>query len=192
MTGGKGPQHTHMQSQTQKNRKGQMAGLSNSIVQLGVAAIVLVIILVILAGFRDSDILAPNTGVVNNESSNTVRASINASGYALAQNGLQGFNPTIIIVHNTTSAGALGFVIPATNYTYNAVTRTIGNATATTYNFVNITYSYRYGDESYTTTNKTFTGIGKFADFWTIIVLAIVAALVLSIIFGLFGRTGTR
>jgi hypothetical protein len=35
--------------------------------------------------------------------------------------------------------------------------------------------------------NSTLTGIGTFGDFWTIIVLAIVAAIVIGIIFGAFG-----
>jgi len=43
------------------------------------------------------------------------------------------------------------------------------------------------GTEAYDAANETVVGIGTFADFWTIIVLAIIAAVVIGIIFGAFG-----
>ena len=46
--------------------------------------------------------------------------------------------------------------------------------------------------DAFVAANKTVVGIGKFGDFWQIIVLAVVAAVVLGIIFGLFGRGGKR
>lgn len=43
------------------------------------------------------------------------------------------------------------------------------------------------GTEAYSAANLTVVGLGTFADFWTIIVLAIIAAVVIGIIFGAFG-----
>lgn len=48
------------------------------------------------------------------------------------------------------------------------------------------------GSDAFVAANKTVVGIGKFGDFWTIIVLAIVAAVVLGIIFALFGPATKR
>lgn len=48
------------------------------------------------------------------------------------------------------------------------------------------------GTEAYQAANDTLVGIGTFGDFWTIIVLAIVAAVVLGIIFALFGGVGRQ
>lgn len=48
------------------------------------------------------------------------------------------------------------------------------------------------GTEAHTAANDTVVGLATFADFWTIIVLAIVAAVVIGIIFGAFGRSVRR
>ena len=85
------------------NRRGQVGGLSSNILQLGIAAIVLVLVLVIAQELRD--------------------------------------------------------------------TQTAGT-------------------EAFNAANQTVVGLGTFGDFWTIIVLAVVAAVVLGIIFGLFGGVG--
>lgn len=87
------------------NKKGQMMGLSASVLQLGIAAIVLVLVLVIMQELRD--------------------------------------------------------------------TQTAGT-------------------DAYGAANETLVGIGTFGDFWTIIVLAIVAAVVIAVIFGAFGGVGQQ
>ena len=43
------------------------------------------------------------------------------------------------------------------------------------------------GTEAFDAANATVVGLGTFADFWVIIVLAVVAAVVIAIIFGAFG-----
>ena len=87
------------------NKKGQVAGLSGDIVSLGVAAIVLVLVIVIVQELRDTQ------------------------------------------------------------------------ATTT---------------DAWGAANKTLFGLGQFGDFWVIIVLAVVAAVVIGVIFGLFSRAGRR
>lgn len=48
------------------------------------------------------------------------------------------------------------------------------------------------GTEAYISANKTVAGLGTFGDFWTIIVLAVVGAVVIGIIFGAFGGVGRK
>ena len=43
------------------------------------------------------------------------------------------------------------------------------------------------GTEAYTAANLTVVGLGTFADFWEIIVLAIVVAVVIGLLVGVFG-----
>lgn len=43
------------------------------------------------------------------------------------------------------------------------------------------------GTEAYTAANDTVVGLGTFADFWTIIVLAIVIAVVIGLLLAVFG-----
>lgn len=94
-----------------KQKKGQVGGIATSIIALGVAAIVLVLILVILQELRDTDIVSAGEAI---------------------------------------------------------------------------------NDTAFEQANNTIVGIGTFADFWTIIVLAIVAAIVIGIIFGAFGGFARR
>ena len=46
------------------------------------------------------------------------------------------------------------------------------------------------GTEAFDAANQTVVGLGTFGDFWVIIVLAIVAAVVIGIIFSAFGGLG--
>ena len=48
------------------------------------------------------------------------------------------------------------------------------------------------GTEAYVAANQTVAGLGTFGDFWTIIVLAIVATVVIGLLFTIFNRTGNR
>lgn len=96
-------------------KKGQANTLAPGIVGLGIAAIVLILMLVILEDLRDNDLLYTNT------------ANCNAT--------------------STVACGG-----------------------------------------AYQAANETLTGLSSFGDFWTIIVLAIVAGLVIGIIFAAFGK----
>ncbi len=46
--------------------------------------------------------------------------------------------------------------------------------------------------EAYAAANKTVVGLGTFADFWEIIVLAIVITVVIGLLLVIFGGTGGR
>ena len=47
-------------------------------------------------------------------------------------------------------------------------------------------------DTAYVQTNLTLTGLGTFADFWEIIVLAVVISIVIGLLLVVFGRAGNR
>ncbi len=47
-------------------------------------------------------------------------------------------------------------------------------------------------DTAYVQTNLTLTGLGTFADFWEIIVLAVVISIVIGLLLVVFGRSGNR
>ena len=48
------------------------------------------------------------------------------------------------------------------------------------------------GTEAYTAANKTVAGLGTFADFWEIIVLAVVITVVIGLLLLVFGSGRTR
>jgi len=48
------------------------------------------------------------------------------------------------------------------------------------------------GTEAYVAANKTIVGLGTFADFWEIIVLAIVITVVIGLLLVVFGGRGRR
>lgn len=48
------------------------------------------------------------------------------------------------------------------------------------------------GTEAYTAANATLVGLGSFADFWEIIVLAIVITVVIGLLLVVFGGRGRR
>jgi len=56
----------------------------------------------------------------------------------------------------------------------------------------NVTYNYNHGDEAYENANKTIVGLGTFADFWEIIVLAIVITVVIGLLLVVFGGSRRR
>ncbi len=48
------------------------------------------------------------------------------------------------------------------------------------------------GTEAFNAANQTLVGLGTFADFWTIIVLAIVITIVIGLLLGMFGGRRIR
>lgn len=169
----------------QHNKKGQVSNLASNIILLGGAAIVLVMLLVILQSTRDIDVIKEAYDArINNESS-----YINVTGDTLAGVSYPGAsNFAIVEARNRTS----GLVIQSGNYTVNAITGVISNASSIQWSTVNVTYTFTHGGEAYSNANETLDGLGNFSDFWSIIVLAIVASVVLGIIFALFGGKGQR
>lgn len=168
-----------------KNKKAQVGSISNSILFLGIAAIVLVLFLVIIQELRDTDVISK---AISDTANNETLTTVTEAGEDFANAGLPAVICTISFVTNETGAE----VIVAGNYTQTNCN--LASAAGSEYNNTNwnVSYGFTYGDTAYTTGNQTVVGLGTFADFWTIIVLAIVAAIVIGIIFGAFGGFSRR
>lgn len=159
-----------------RNKKGQMGILVPSILALVIAAFVLVLGLQLLGGFQ---------GATDNYSTTAVNESggfINQTGYTLARYATFGFHsPAIVTIINATS----GAVVPGTDYTLTG--NVLTNKTAKLWQTVNITYTYGYGQEAYSASNKSIVGTGSFADFWEIIILAVVISVIIGLLLVVLG-----
>jgi hypothetical protein len=93
----------------------------------------------------------------------------------------------------TSCTNSSGFAIPTTNYTVTidsiGGTATITNATATAYAEAKCTYAwYNTSQADWALADDAATGIGEFGNWFKIITIVGVAAVVLSLIFMAFGR----
>jgi hypothetical protein len=153
------------------NRKGQLDMLVPTILLLVVAGAILVLGLQLMAGF--AIVTDDYVSSVVNES-----GTILTAGYTLAKSTAPGFTLQSISATNLTGTFA---VIPSANYTVSSV-GVVTNATPTVYTGAALSYTYTYGQESYKSANKTIVGVGSFADFWSLIVLAVVIAIVVGLL----------
>ena len=71
---------------------------------------------------------------------NLTGAFINSTNFTISEASVAGFNGGFTVTSATNSTN--GFVIPVSNYTVNAVTGSISNATAFTFPAVNLTYTF--------------------------------------------------
>lgn len=175
-----------------KQRKGQMQTLAPAIIAILMAGFFLVMGIIILETTRDTDVVTQvNTGTVTNES---LATTMNETGVALARKAL---DPAA----GTFSVSICGFnnasqIIDAANYTVDATAGTVTYAgvDAGIWNNTlwNCSYTYLYGDEAYTQTNTSITGLATFGDFWEIIVIAIVLSVVMGLILFAFAGSGRR
>lgn len=155
-----------------------------AILMLTVASIILVLGIIMLQNFRTLPLIQDLGSTVTNETTSFINGTIDTVNRVTAP-GFHGFAVT-------EARQSTGVVIPAANYTINAATGTITNATATNYNVAHIDYTYLSGQDAYVTVNNTITGISSFSDFWSIIAIAIVAAIVLGIISALALRNSMK
>src|SRR3972149_8788608 len=150
-------------------KKGQLQGLSFSIMALITAVIFLVVGLVIIQEIRDTDtVSASQSGSASNETLTTVTET----GETLARTEcLVACSP--ITVTNASS----GTVIPSTNFSTSnsgcTLAFTSGNSLGVNNSNWNVTYSYTYGDSACTTANSSLVAVGDFSDFIPIIVIAL-------------------
>lgn len=168
-----------------ENKKAQalsLAGMPLIIITLILAAFILVLGLQIQNGLSAS--VDNLIGTVVNESSSLTNTP-NALDESLTAPGFN--NPSITIIYNGTN-GAI--VIPAANYTLTG--NSLTNATATSYSSVLVSYTYNYGGESFIASNQSMFSIASFADYWSMIVLAIVIALVIGLLLVIFNTRRTK
>ena len=164
------------------NKRGQINSLAPAILALVFAAIILVFGIIMSQGLTDTvkDVLVDVT--------NETGGWINTTTYTLDNAGACNFNsPSITTAWNATS----GSIIGSGNYTV-STTGVVSNASTTAWNNVNFRYTYNWGDTACESGNSTVAGLGSFADFWEIIVLAIVITLVIGLLLIVFGGRKER
>ncbi len=174
-------------------KKAQVQSIAPAILALVFAAIVLVFGLVITQALRDIESISTDpgaTGAIFNETINSthgLRSNLNAPN--LFPNGdcvgvFKVFNGTLgvpIIAAGNYSVNAC--VITNLSDTYSNPTGEIGWL---------VSYNYSRGGEAFVSANKTIAGLATFADFWEIIVLAIVISVVIGLLLVIFGGRGRR
>ena len=161
-------------------KKGQV-GLNvivPAVLTLVLGAFVLVFGLIMLDNLKDNT--ATYSRTVTNES-----IVLNSSGCQLVSTtgdcGFSGFSVSQVI--NTS-----GIILTSANYTvysYGAVCNNTATTVATSLNW-NVTYGYNYGLEACTASNETIAGLGAFADYFDLIVLAIVISVIISLLLVVF------
>jgi len=173
-------------------KKGQVSGLAPAIIALLIAGVFLVMGVIILQELRDLDTLISSSETVTNETG----AWINATAYPLDdEDGDKTGGFSVTAAANATNNGTGGYwVIGSGNYTVDATLGTVTGTAGRTDNYsdVNITYTYSSGEEAWDATNSSLFGISTFADFWEIIVIAIITTLVMGLLLFAFGRRTGR
>jgi uncharacterized protein (UPF0333 family) len=165
-------------------KKGQVGGLAPAILALVFAGIVLVFGIVMAQSLTDTR-TGSTTGTVSTNVTLTLTAGGQTNKISQATAcGYESWTPTAVLnwSNNVTLA-------PTTNYIVNA-NGTLFNVThATKYNVI---YTYKWGGEACDAGNLTVVGLGTFADFWEIIVLAIVITIVIGLLLVIFGGQQRR
>jgi len=166
-----------------KNSAVDLTDLALAILILGITVSIGATVLINIRNNRVTDL---TTGSVNNESV----TSVTNAGNDLSQ--------VWVNTVNTCINGTGGEIIPATNYTL-AVDANFGTGTITpvltsAYNNSNwnCTYTiYNTSDPQYSLPNDAATGLAEYGNWFDIIVIVGVAAVILSLIFMAFGRRGS-
>ena len=170
------------------SKKGQVSSLGPAIIALVIAGVFLILGLVILQSVRDTDVITQvHSSTVAN---NTVTVTEIAG--ALSANTAPASACSIDYAINTSAV--VGEFIDSSNYTVSGciISYTGVNADGLNNTAWNVSYSYTYGDLAYVDGNLTVSGLGTFADFWEIIVLAIIISVVIGLLLVVFGPTRRR
>ena len=171
------------------SRKGQtVQSLPMLIMTLVFAAVVLVMGLIVTQSLQDTTD-GDQTGTISTNETLTI---INDTGTTEAIDnfvacGYASFTP--LTVFNSSNDEALTLT---THYTVNSATGTLSNVSDVDGDDWYITYTYTWGGIACESANSTVVGLGTFADFWEIIVLAIVITVVIGLLLVVFGGRRER
>ena len=179
-----------MKSLLSSNKKGQVQNIAPAILALIFAAIVLVFGLIMAQELRDTQVGATSKTVINETVTlGNVTGNVSIAKFSTST-GWGSWNITLAI--NTTGSQTL---VEGTQYKIFTNNGTILNLTS---DYVEIpaiwsvTYVYSDGGEAFRGGNSTVLGLGTFADFWEIIVLAIVITVVIGLLLVVFGGRARR
>lgn len=174
-------------------KKGQVSSLAPAILALVFAGIVLVFGIIMSEELRNTQDGTELVTVSSNQTLAITAAGISGEITESGSCGYTSWNVTRLI--NCTAPGCAG----ATNETLVEGTDYIVNANGSVSNLTHVVtpikasgYTYYYGGEACSTANLTVVGLGSFADFWEIIVLAIVITIVIGLLLVIFGGRTRR
>jgi hypothetical protein len=177
-------------------KKGQVSSLAPAMISLVFAAVILVFGLIISQTLRNMDVMMSD-GAKTNET----QAWLNNSGYTLSvEEGDKTGNYAITAVwlyNGTEVSGGYKYNVSmsaaniALNFTVNN-SGIVTNISPYINKNISISYTYKSGGEAWTSANKTTEGLGTFADFWEIIVLAIVITVIIGLLLTVFGGRKER
>ncbi len=177
-----------------RDKKGQVNTLAPAILALVFAAIVLVFGIIITQSLRDMDTMNDVAVSVVNET----LSSVTEDGETATNSELCGFGAFVVTEAINETGNS---IIPTTNYTVDAAAGTVtfsggagGHGIGYGYNTSDwdVSYTYKWGDTACQQANLTVYGLGTFADFWEIIVLAIVITIVIGLLLVIFGGASGR
>lgn len=172
------------------HKKGQVNTLAPAILTLVFAAVVLVFGIVISQEMRDVDSFKTASSVTNEST-----GGLNATGYiVLKEDGTRTESFSLTEIWDTNATGYTYIISNlASNFSIDSDTGNVTSLTAFTVGSnATVSYTYRDGGEAYEAGNKTVVGLGTFADFWEIIVLAIVITVVIGLLLVIFGGRRNR
>lgn len=176
------------------NRKGQVNTLAPAILALVFAAVVLVFGLVMTQELRDTQAGSITAGATTNESLTISHATSISTEIANSDScGYQSWNASAVINCTTCPSPTNNTLLEGTDYVINA-NGSISNRTSLDDGTnVWVTYTHTWGGIVCESANDTIVGLGTFADFWEIIILAIVITVVIGLLLVIFGgATGRR
>ena len=181
-----------MRSLSLDSKKGQVSSLAPAILALVFAGIVLVFGIVMSSELKDTQ---DGTELVTHSSNWSATVSGTSISNEITESDFCGYTSWSItkLINCTAAAGCA----TASNQTLAVTTDYVVNTNGSFMNITyitkpSVTYTYYYGGEACDTANLTVHGLGTFADFWEIIVLAIVITVVIGLLLTIFGGRQKR
>lgn len=164
--------------------------MAPAILALVFAGIILVFGVIITQELRDTQDGSEVVAVTTNETLTLAGTGITSEVSASDLCGYTGWTPTRVMNCTTCALPTNNTLALTTDYKVNA------NGSLMNVTFVGtpirVTYTYTYGGAACNTANKTIIGLASFADFWEIIVLAIVITIVIGLLLVVFGGKNRR
>ena len=178
---------------TLHSKKAQVQSIAPAVLALVFAAIVLVFGLIITQSMRDIEVIATDPGSAGTEFNESVDSNFGLTRTLNASAKFPNGDCTGITAIYNTSGGIL--IIEDGNWSLSGCVLTNESNTFNTNsagkNWL-VTYTYSRGGAAFVSGNKTIQGLGTFADFWEIIVLAIVITVVIGLLLVIFGGNQGR
>jgi len=171
-----------------KDKKGQLNGLAAGIIALIVAAVILVMGIIVSQEITNTQDAAIDGSIANESLAAFAGTTASQEVGGSESCGFGTIDTSSVVVFNETK----DIQIAAGNYTVFS-NGSIVNATADESMYAwQISYDYSWGGEACDAGNKTVVGLGSFADFWNLIVLAIVISVVIALLLVVFGGRKSR